>query len=319
MPHKYLLKEFEDLARSATDAESLMQRVSQRIHLHIPRYNWVGFYLVDKKDPSTLVLGPHAGSFTPTPKITVGHGLCGFAATMRRTIVADNVAEEPHYIQASDLVKSQIAVASGATLASLGLTQTAVPAPRGYAVQLRINMEVMDAKGLTKPTGGTLEVFDPPSGPGVRVDTFGYAGYKTSAAYDSLLAKIIVHSVAASWPDVVQKAARALREFRIEGVATNIPFIQAVLAHPDFVANRVSTGFIDTHVAALVVDFMAANTLRIGPFEKNLLPFHDAAAQQCLVKFREGIILGFRFAIFGQLLLDWLSRPLSCRLEQIEL
>jgi len=87
-----------------------MQRVSQRINLHIPRYNWVGFYLIDKKDPSTLVLGPHAGSFTPTPKITVGQGLCGFAATMRRTIVADNVAEEPRYVQASDLVKSQISV-----------------------------------------------------------------------------------------------------------------------------------------------------------------------------------------------------------------
>ncbi|HTF76695.1 MAG TPA: biotin carboxylase N-terminal domain-containing protein, partial [Bradyrhizobium sp.] len=166
-----------------------------------------------------------------------------------RLQVEHTVTEE---VLGVDLVKSQIAVASGATLASLGLTQAAVPVPRGYAVQLRINMEVMDAKGLTKPTGGTLEVFDPPSGPGVRVDTFGYAGYKTSAAYDSLLAKVIVHSSAASWPDVVQKAARALREFRIEGVATNIPFIQAVLAHPDFVANRVSTGFIDTHVAALV-------------------------------------------------------------------
>src|SRR6266851_265080 len=96
------------------------------------------------------------------------------------------------------------------------------PAPRGYAMQLRINMEVMDEKGSTRPTGGTLTVFDPPSGPGVRVDTFGYSGYKTSTAYDSLLAKVIVHSPAASWPNVVQKAARALREFRIEGVATNI-------------------------------------------------------------------------------------------------
>ncbi len=86
----------------------------------------------------------------------------------------------------------------------------------------------------------------------MRVDTFGYAGYKTSAAFNSLLAKVIVHSSAAGWPDVVQKAARALREFRIEGVATNIPFIQAVLAHPDFIGNRLSTGFIDTHVAALV-------------------------------------------------------------------
>ena len=151
-----------------------------------------------------------------------------------------------------DLVKSQLAVAAGAALASLGLTQSAVPAPRGYAMQLRINMEVMDEKGMTKPTGGTLAVFDPPSGPGVRVDTFGYSGYKTSAAFDSLLAKVIVHAPAASWPDVVQKAARALREFRIAGVATNIPFIQAVLAHPDFIANRITTDFIDTHVAALV-------------------------------------------------------------------
>jgi acetyl-CoA carboxylase carboxyltransferase component/biotin carboxyl carrier protein len=180
---------------------------------------------------------------------TEGDPAFSFIEANPRLQVEHTVTEE---VLGVDLVKSQIAVASGATLASLGLTQAAVPVPRGYAVQLRINMEVMDAKGLTKPTGGTLEVFDPPSGPGVRVDTFGYAGYKTSAAYDSLLAKVIVHSSAASWPDVVQKAARALREFRIEGVATNIPFIQAVLAHPDFVANRVSTGFIDTHVAALV-------------------------------------------------------------------
>ena len=180
---------------------------------------------------------------------TEGDPAFAFIEANPRLQVEHTVTEE---VLGVDLVKSQIAVASGATLASLGLTQTAVPAPRGCAVQLRINMEVMDAKGLTKPTGGTLEVFDPPSGPGVRVDTFGYAGYRTSAAYDSLLAKVIVHSPAASWPDVVQKAARALREFRIEGVAINIPFIQAVLAHPDFVANRVSTGFIDTHVAALV-------------------------------------------------------------------
>ena len=154
-----------------------------------------------------------------------------------RLQVEHTVTEE---VLGVDLVKSQLAVAAGATLASLGLAQAAVPAPRGYAMQLRINMEVMDEKGTTKPTGGTLAVFDPPSGPGVRVDTFGYAGYKTSAAFDSLLAKVIVHSPAASWPDVVQKAARALREFRIAGVATNIPFIQAVLAHPDFVANRIA-------------------------------------------------------------------------------
>jgi acetyl/propionyl-CoA carboxylase alpha subunit/acetyl-CoA carboxylase carboxyltransferase component len=178
-----------------------------------------------------------------------GDSAFAFIEANPRLQVEHTVTEE---VLGVDLVKAQLAVASGATLASLGLAQAAVPAPRGYAMQLRINMEVMDEKGLTKPTGGTLAAFDPPSGPGVRVDSFGYAGYKTSAAFDSLLAKVIVYSPAASWPDIVHKAAHVLREFRIGGVATNIPFLQAVLAHPDLVANRISTGFIDTHVAALV-------------------------------------------------------------------
>jgi L-methionine (R)-S-oxide reductase len=108
MPHKYLLKEFEEFARSAAEPSAMMQRVSQRIHAHIPRYNWVGFYLVDPRDPAMLVLGPHTGSFTPNPKISWSEGLCGSAASGRRIVVSDNVAEDPRYIQASDLVKSQI-------------------------------------------------------------------------------------------------------------------------------------------------------------------------------------------------------------------
>ena len=166
-----------------------------------------------------------------------------------RLQVEHTVTEE---VLGIDLVQAQIAVAGGATLGSLGLAQSYIPKPRGYAMQLRVNMEVMDASGLTRPTGGTLKLFDLPAGPGVRVDTFGCSGYKTSAAFDSLLAKVIVHSTGANWADVVQKATRTLREFRIEGVATNIPFLAAVLAHPDFIANRINTGFIDTHVAALV-------------------------------------------------------------------
>ena len=110
MPHKYLLKEFEELDRSAAAPDTMMQRVSQRVHLHIPRYNWVGFYLVDKKDASALVLGPHTGSFIPKAKISWNEGLCGAAAASRRVVVADNVAEDPRYIEASDLVKSQISV-----------------------------------------------------------------------------------------------------------------------------------------------------------------------------------------------------------------
>jgi len=87
-----------------------MLHVSQRIHLHIPRYNWIGFYLLDKQDSTTLVLGPHAGSFTPAKRIALHQGLCGWAASTQGTIVADDVREEPRYVQASDLVKSQISV-----------------------------------------------------------------------------------------------------------------------------------------------------------------------------------------------------------------
>lgn len=185
-----------------------------------------------------------------------GDGAFAFIEANPRLQVEHTVTEE---VLSIDLVRSQLAVADGATLASLGLDQASVPRPRGFAMQLRINMETMDATGATQPTGGTLAVFEPPSGPGVRVDTFGYAGYKTSAAFDSLLAKVIVHTPL-KWEDVVAKGARTLREFRIEGVATNISFIQAILGNADFKANRISTSFIDRNVAALVGAAEAAGT-----------------------------------------------------------
>lgn len=166
-----------------------------------------------------------------------------------RLQVEHTVTEE---VLGLDLVRAQLAVAAGATLASLDLAQGAIPKPRGYAMQLRVNMETLDELGATHPTGGVLAVFEPPSGPGVRVDSFGYAGYKTSAAFDSLLAKVIVHTPGEAWHDVVAKASRALREFRIDGVVTNIAFLQAVLAHPDFRTNRIATDFIDRNIAKLV-------------------------------------------------------------------
>ncbi len=184
-----------------------------------------------------------------------GDGAFAFIEANPRLQVEHTVTEE---VLSVDLVGAQLAVAAGATLASLGLDQASVPKPRGFAMQLRINMETMDSTGGTQPTGGTLAVFEPPAGPGVRVDTFGYAGYRTSAAFDSLLAKVIVHTPM-KWADVVAKGTRTLREFRIEGVATNIPFIQAILAHADFQANRVSTGFIDRNVADLVTAAMAVS------------------------------------------------------------
>lgn len=121
MPHKYLLKEFEDFARSAASPDSVMQYVSQRIHRHIPRYNWVGFYLIDKKDPTMLALGPHTGSFTPKPEISLEQGICGAAASSGHATVVDDVAKDLRYIQASDLVRSQISVPVTATGRTVGV------------------------------------------------------------------------------------------------------------------------------------------------------------------------------------------------------
>ena len=135
-----------------------------------------------------------------------------------------------------DLVRLQFELARGRTLADLGLTQAEVPRPRGMAVQARVNLETMAADGSARPAGGVLSAFEPPSGPGVRVDGFGYAGYRTSARFDSLLAKLIVHAGAGGLPAALAKARRALSEFRIDGAATNIAFLQGLLAHPDVVA-----------------------------------------------------------------------------------
>ncbi len=157
-----------------------------------------------------------------------------------------------------DLVAAQLMIAGGATLADLGLgTQAEVPAPRGHAIQARVNMETMRADGDAVATGGTLTAFEPPSGPGVRVDAMGYAGYTTSPRFDSLLAKVVVHTQTGARADgqfatTVARAVRALSEFRIEGVPTNLGFLQALLRHPDVAANRVDTGFVERHAAELV-------------------------------------------------------------------
>jgi acetyl/propionyl-CoA carboxylase alpha subunit/acetyl-CoA carboxylase carboxyltransferase component len=165
-----------------------------------------------------------------------------------RLQVEHTVTEE---VTGLDLVRLQLQIAAGRSLADLALTQDRVPEPRGHAVQVRVNLETMAPDGSAKPAGGTLTVFEPPSGPGVRVDGFGYAGYKTSARFDSLLAKLIVHTGAGGLSRAVAKAYRALSEFRIEGSATNIAFLQNLLAHPAVASGDVDTRFIEQHMAEL--------------------------------------------------------------------
>src|SRR5262249_32357343 len=82
------------------------------------------------------------------------------------------------------------------------------------------------------PSAGTLEAFAVPTGPGVRVDTAAYAGYRPNPRFDSLLAKVVVHVASPGLPGVVAKAARALGELRVDGVATNAPFLRHLLRPP---------------------------------------------------------------------------------------
>lgn len=172
-----------------------------------------------------------------------------FMEANARLQVEHTVTEE---VTGVDLVQAQIRVADGASLADLDLQQADVPAPRGYAVQLRVNMESIDADGNIKPAGGRLSRFEVPTGPGLRTDTYGYTGYTTNPNYDSLLAKLIVSSPSAKFGDCVRRAHRALSDFAIEGVATNLDFLQRLIGHDAFLAGDITTRFVDQHVAELV-------------------------------------------------------------------
>jgi acetyl/propionyl-CoA carboxylase alpha subunit/acetyl-CoA carboxylase carboxyltransferase component len=149
-----------------------------------------------------------------------------------------------------DLVATQLELAADRTLAELGLGPGEAKPARGCAIQLRIAAERIGRDGSLRPGSGVLDVFEVPTGPGVRVDTCGHVGFAPSASFDSLFAKLIV-----SAPDLASalaKARRALGEFRIEGAPTNLAFLRSLLAHPALTDWHVTTRFIDQEVAALV-------------------------------------------------------------------
>jgi acetyl/propionyl-CoA carboxylase alpha subunit len=149
-----------------------------------------------------------------------------------------------------DLVALQLRLAADMTFNEMCLAQNAI-ATRGYAIELRVNMETLNADGSTQPSGGTLAAFDPPAGAGLRIETFAYAGYATHPGYDPLLAKLIVHSRSENFADAIGRAYRAACEFRIEGVATNLGVLMNLLRHPDFAAGMVDTAFVEGHAAEL--------------------------------------------------------------------
>ncbi len=160
-----------------------------------------------------------------------------------------------------DLVAAQLAIAGGASYYQLGLPAGIAsdgsevigePAARqGIAIQTRVNMETFAADGSVLPSAGTLTMFSPPSGPGVRVDTYGRPGLTPSPRYDSLLAKVTTHVRGPEFPAALRKARTVLADFGIEGIRTNIGFLRELLSESRLQSGWVTTSFLDERLPEL--------------------------------------------------------------------
>src|SRR5690606_6607770 len=174
-----------------------------------------------------------------------------------------------------DLVQLQLRLSQGASLAELQVRQDEIPAPRGVAIQARVNLERMAPDGRAMPAGGTLRAYEPPSGPGVRVDGHGHAGMQPHPGFDTLLAKVVVHHPQ-GFAAALQRTRRALAEFRLDGIDSNIAFLQALLAHVDIASWQVNTRWLQSHVPALLAAVPAQPRPRALPHVWHPGPQQDA-------------------------------------------
>jgi acetyl-CoA carboxylase biotin carboxylase subunit len=137
-----------------------------------------------------------------------------------------------------DIVKEQIRIAAGQTLS---FTQEQITV-RGHSIECRVNAECPEK---FTPSPGTITAFNPPGGPGVRVDTAAYTQYIIPPYYDSMIAKLIVH--ADTREEAIMRMNRALDEFIIEGIKTTIPMHKKILADADFQQGNISTKFMERY------------------------------------------------------------------------
>ncbi|MEH3099393.1 acetyl-CoA carboxylase family protein [Sphingomonas adhaesiva] len=161
-----------------------------------------------------------------------------------RLQVEHTVTEE---VTGLDLVALQLRLAQGDTL-------PAIPPEHGVAIELRLAAETLAADGAIHPAAGTVTRFAPPGGRGVRVDAALATGGAIDPRFDSLVAKLVVRG--SDWPDALARARLAARECAVDGVATNLPLLRAVLARDEVARHAVDTGWFDRHVA----DFATAAT-----------------------------------------------------------
>jgi len=164
-------------------------------------------------------------------------GLHYFMEVNARLQVEHTVTEE---VTGVDLVQTQIKVAEGQLLTDMGLTQDNIQT-HGSAIQCRVTTE--DPAKSFQPDTGRIEVYRSGQGMGIRLDGIAFTGAEITPDYDSLLVKIIGKGM--DFKGAANKIRRALTEFRIRGVKTNIPFILNVMNHPQFLNETISTRFID--------------------------------------------------------------------------
>ncbi|MGW4351576.1 pyruvate carboxylase [Nocardia sp. NPDC004582] len=172
-----------------------------------------------------------------------------------RIQVEHTVTEE---ITDVDLVQSQLRIAAGESLADLGLSQDSIQI-RGAALQCRITTE--DPANGFRPDTGRITGYRSPGGAGVRLDGGANVGAEVGAYFDSMLVKLTCRG--RDFGAAVARARRAVAEFRIRGVTTNIPFLMAVLDDPDFRAGKVTTSFIDERPQLLTLKSSADRGTKI--------------------------------------------------------
>lgn len=212
----------------------------------------------DRIHQSARAICAHAGySGAGTVEFLLsGNGTLSFLEVNTRLQVEHPVTEETTGI---DIVRAMIRVARGERLAD-----DSVPAPRGHSIEFRINAED-PARGFL-PTPGPIALWDAPSGPGIRMDSGVATGSVVPGSFDSLMGKLIV--TGATRAEALARAARALAEFRIDGVASVLPFHRAVVAQPDFRAEagefRVHTRWIETDFAEALAETLVAHP-RVTP------------------------------------------------------
>jgi acetyl-CoA carboxylase biotin carboxylase subunit len=179
-----------------------------------------------------------------------------FLETNTRLQVEHPVTE---WVTGIDLVREMVRIAQGE---KLGFTQDAI-ARRGASIECRVYAEDPSAGFLPSP--GVITFVAPPSGPGVRDDSGAYPGATVSRHYDPLVSKLSVWG--ADRPCALARLARALGEYRVAGIRTNLSFHQNLVAHPDFVAGRYDTSFISEHEKELTApsrDTVDDSTLAIA-------------------------------------------------------